>query len=1045
MKMKFKKVVLLFLLSLVCVVFVGCREKLGGFKTGNKINVDDIINVESVNNKEQNLDVTGKIGEVTFSSDEIYSDIFAGSGLLVIKNEYGYIGFYSLIFNKYIIEPQYVPEWTDYILRSDNYLKFFLEIKYEGSINIYDSIGNNVYSGDDSDYLNINLSTYYRNGKLLLNVTNNNNEFDKNLYIYDNEYKISLYKDYNENQEDNTKYPLGDKYTDCIELSDYGLKGYVGKYRNLYTIFDEEYNAKFSYELPENSKGYFIGNKLYYQVSYNLPDDTDEYDIFCEGEKYSIKSYSINLETGKEVEEELYCIIEDTWPYLDKDNNPYSIVLLSEINEFRTLESEKYYLFNKKGQIVSEINNIDLDSLVKIGENYYDKYTKILYDSELKEIAYLNSSSPVIIDNQYFLTNIDGKYGILDSNAKVVVEHKYDLIYDNIVNDYIICKKGETYYRVRLNSTYEEELSNGLQRVNLNLFKYYDNGYVKYETVDGMKYYEAYSYSSNLNEYNVCYGMTNDKGYIIISDKYDESYVTYTILYINKFENDITSIGNEKNEEIQYGESKKDSIDINVNEENKLHFKNSNTLYYNYTPSESAYYSISDCGLVDIDIHNEYNELIDCYYDYDLSAYTFIMFEDVKYYVVFSNKYYGEEYATFDFAKVTDSKYPLICVNNKELYIDNHSGITNISFYSDIDSMYKISLNNDCYIYYNDKYYYNDDLIYFKGKGNYEFSLYGEYSSEQNIVLKLSIDKTSVDYKGTSVYNPIKIENVDYSYSIDNEKYDMYYKFTNNDSYPVVVNFNINQNYGNDNIKYTIYDNSYSVMNNNTVSGSSNTTDSFIVPTNKSIYIEFDQNNLNSNAHFSIIKKSVSLDYYNSGTKSFNTTYIAYLENVSRGYGVLDWNISRYCKFKIFDADGKLVYNDSYTDSGSLTYNFSSYSYYVLIESSYSGNVSFNFDTIETLYNYDNQYISSGSSKLYYINLNDYKYYGYKSFTITFNSYNYSQDLYIYNKDFDIILNKNSISNYSYTDNISISDVLIIQIYNSRSYSNEILIEITFE
>ena len=35
MKMRFKKVLLLFLLSFVCAVFVGCREKIGGFESGN--------------------------------------------------------------------------------------------------------------------------------------------------------------------------------------------------------------------------------------------------------------------------------------------------------------------------------------------------------------------------------------------------------------------------------------------------------------------------------------------------------------------------------------------------------------------------------------------------------------------------------------------------------------------------------------------------------------------------------------------------------------------------------------------------------------------------------------------------------------------------------------------------------------------------------------------------------------------------------------------------------------------------------------------------
>ena len=84
---------------------------------------------------------------VSFNSNEVYDDSYLQYGLLVIKNDTGHVGFYSLQYNKFIIEREYYYAWIDYEVEFLENLGYIIEFNYADINYVYDCFGNLLYSG----------------------------------------------------------------------------------------------------------------------------------------------------------------------------------------------------------------------------------------------------------------------------------------------------------------------------------------------------------------------------------------------------------------------------------------------------------------------------------------------------------------------------------------------------------------------------------------------------------------------------------------------------------------------------------------------------------------------------------------------------------------------------------------------------------------------------------------------------------------------------------------------------------------------------------
>ena len=146
------------------------------------------------------------------------------------------------------------------------------------------------------------------------------------------------------NQEEN-KFPFGSQYNEMFSLEEFGLKGYVSMADQIMTLYNEDKEMIKTFIMPENTTGAaVITDKIYYQVISEVPEDSKEYDLYVQasgsiskGLKYNIDTYSINLENGKEKEEDLEFIILDSRPYKgETEEETYSIMTMQLINKDKT-------------------------------------------------------------------------------------------------------------------------------------------------------------------------------------------------------------------------------------------------------------------------------------------------------------------------------------------------------------------------------------------------------------------------------------------------------------------------------------------------------------------------------------------------------------------------------------------------------------------------------------------------------------------------------------------------------------------------------------
>ena len=555
-------------------------------------------------------------GNYSFDRENIVNQDYARYGLIVTKNQYGYLGFFSLNHSNWLFNHQFLEKVITYDAVADNNVGFFLRIIYDDILYVYDSLGNKVFeSTKDADLRNLDdvysIVSSYINKKVYLTVKD-----EENLTTYYEYTSAGTLNKINalpqaqvvNNNNETSPFAKNSKYVDLdkVDLKEYGLDGYyLSKKDELVTVFEKATNKPIStFTVPNGSTMVFVGDKLIYQNSYTVSDDEKTYSYFDGQNKFIVETYVVELLTGaKKAINVSYKIGEVFGPYMNKEG-AYSYALIAKRSfENNVLKSNEMVIIDSTGTIVSNLNGYEPDNFVRIGSSYYNTVTKVLYDSTLKEIAYLEAINPQMMDKyNVFVGTVKNKYGVVDSAGTVVVPFDYTEFYTQYIETgFIFGVKNDQLYRVNIQSGAETLLGSVYRRYNNYIYITNDSGntyrieFVKenlesYITADS--YTNVGSSSSNLFNSNVIKFTTTYKnstglGQDYISDRFI-NLSSKTV--VNK--SSYMPQGSNQTEEAKLGEEWQFAPTITVGN-NKMYMTAYNGNYFKFEPTEDGYYNLS--------------------------------------------------------------------------------------------------------------------------------------------------------------------------------------------------------------------------------------------------------------------------------------------------------------------------------------------------------------------------------------------------------------------------------------------------------------------
>lgn len=555
-------------------------------------------------------------GEKAFDKNDIVSQEYAKYGLIAVRNDYGYVGFYSLNHNNWLLEKQYLEKVLNFDVVPDANVGYFLRIIYDDILYVYDSLGNKVLEStkdNDCNYRDsiCTISSSYINKKVYLTVTDEENI--TTYYEYSSAGNISKISSLPQAQavvDNNEASPFAknSKYIDLnkVDLKEYGLDGYyLSNKDELVTVFDKATNTpKSTFTVPNGSTMVLVGNKLIYQNSYTVSEDEKNYSYYDGRNKYIVETYTVDLLNGEKKAINVAYKIENVFgPYMDKDG-AYSYSLIGKRSfENNVLKSNEMVIIDSTGTIVSNLNGYEANDFVKIGTSYYNTVTKVLYDSTLKEIAYLEAINPEMMEKyNCFVGTVKNKYGIVNSNGNVAIPFDYTELYtDFIESGYVFGVKNEALYRVNVQTGNEELLGTIYKKYN-NYIYIIDNSsnsfnivFVKNNIEDNIsadKYDTLGSLDSKLFDSNVIKFTTTVEDYYGQGEDYiEENFINVSKNVVPNKATYITQ-GTEITSNAKLGEKRTDEVETITTGVNKMYITSANGNYFKFVPTEDGYYNL---------------------------------------------------------------------------------------------------------------------------------------------------------------------------------------------------------------------------------------------------------------------------------------------------------------------------------------------------------------------------------------------------------------------------------------------------------------------
>ena len=941
-------------------------------------------------------------GEKVFDRKDIVSQEYAKYGLLAVRNDYGYVGFYSLNHNNWLLEKQYLEKVLNFDVVPDTYVGYFLRIIYDDILYVYDSLGNKVLEStkdNDCNYRDsiCRISSSYINKKVYLTVIDEENT--TTYYEYSSTGNISKISSLpqaqaNVDNKEASPFAKNSKYIDLnkVDLKEYGLDGYyLSKKDELVTVFDKIKNIPVStFTVPNGSTMVFVGNKLIYQNSYTVSEDEKNYSYYDGRNKYIVETYTVDLLNGEKKAINVAYKIENVFgPYMDKDG-AYSYALISKRSfENNVLKSNEMVIIDSKGTIVSNLNGYEADDFVKIGTSYYNTVTKVLYDSTLKEIAYLEAINPKMMEKyNCFVGTVKNKYGIVNSNGNVAIPFDYTELYtDFIESGYVFGVKNEALYRVNIQTGNEELLGTIYKKYN-NYIYIVDNSsnsfnivFVKNNIKDNISadnYNTLGSLDSKLFDSNVIKFTRTLKNYYAQGKDYiEENFINVSK---NVAPNKATYVaqGTEITSNAKLGEeiTEAETITTGIN---KMYITSANGNYFKFVPTEDGYYNLPSyykdyTVSLSVQLYTPADpEILNSkptYSNLTVNKETYgniVRLEKGKtYYFKVSTNYtaHGTVYLDLEMEKGEHSKYPIFHKLTDTQTFDYFETGTYIQLFVKGGGYYK--LNNPSVMYYtllNDSQYipagYNqgnslnqttkNNNTYFQLN---EFSTYlikvSSYSTMDSFRFGISYETDEkLNPTGSSVIKPFVLTAGNNNVSFDNLNYYKYhctkdcelrlsstnrYVFNGNSSYAYIYEgeYNPNDQY---NYNYT------RITNGGTFEAKANT----------DYYIRINQGNINT-TDFVLNVEEITNEIENNSVYDANDsgTDFIYFKPTSDGIYTVALEVSAGDKLIGYDLYNKKIYEETAIEAGHIAYSHYLYS-----------NAVYKF--VRSTEDYNQMYIAKGS------------------------------------------------------------------------------------
>ena len=392
-----------------------------------------------------------------------------GGQILKLADADGKIGWYSVYYNKMLVPfGEYVAGTTLYaesvedVFEEDIYFPVYGVADEEGeniAWHVVDEMGTEIYSvtttaeSQDSPYLS---------GRLLAESERTDNEYyvvfiegysakgygllpeiERQFVVYNLDNTVSRKGPYDEfaKYEAKSAYELGFYMT----MEDYGhpelamtrSETEAGATRvSIYNLEKHEYVS--SFVMPAGMTGYYVaGDYFVYQQQFQVEDRATSYDYFVGGSttnqrKYDVVTARVNYVTGAVENLETKFLLGQGQqvppaPLYDESGvYKYNLSSARVIREDKTLDPQTYsFILDDKMGVAGDVTGINFLDLYKVGENYLDEQSGILYNGKLNEIAYLPGAE--VFESAIKVQGEFG-YGLVDFNGKYITPLKYTFI-----------------------------------------------------------------------------------------------------------------------------------------------------------------------------------------------------------------------------------------------------------------------------------------------------------------------------------------------------------------------------------------------------------------------------------------------------------------------------------------------------------------------------------------------------------------------------------------------------------------------------------------
>ena len=448
---------------LLGVLSISLLASCGDFKPNyNKLDADIVL----TNLDEEYYGQSSRLSPTSLTYNEfginsrysIYSSSYRSYGLLLLTdNETDYVGFYSLVHNRFLIEPfDFIENDVSYSVKNVNAssspINFILSVSRVNDMVIIDSAGNIFYEGISQEW-DFSTSASSVDGE---------NIFRVDLELYDATITISKeydgYKAFDaiittELSDD----PLEEKLTD---LSSYGLPGYYcllekETYYASITIYKKEngtlnyYNsyiirgsgADNIFDLFYSKSMFFVGKKIITQ-SWALDNEAG----------VKIYTYSIDILTGESHSLDCDMAIMSSETIKDNEgNNTYAYITCYV--GLDAMGAGDYYelIVDENLDVKYDTTGYGFGSFHRLSNgNLYNSETKKMYDANLSIIG---SFAPYIVTYlagpQLFMLSIDNKTGIMNEEGYWLYPLTEDVtIYAPSNEDSLVLIDDDSVYRV---------------------------------------------------------------------------------------------------------------------------------------------------------------------------------------------------------------------------------------------------------------------------------------------------------------------------------------------------------------------------------------------------------------------------------------------------------------------------------------------------------------------------------------------------------------------------------------------------------------------